>query len=217
MKDLQEKKKGVTEKLKAFVPPGFEGMIADLLYRDAVHFKIVPPRNTKLGDFRPGMHGQKSQITVNGDLNPYSFLITTLHEFAHLETFLKYGNSVKPHGEEWKSTYRNLLLPAIDSGLLPQDILNALVASLANTKASSCSDVRLSRVLKGYDKPKEGVVLLESLPKNTTFALQGKNFIKGELRRKRYLCEEVSGHRKYLVHALSEVIPLKTEFVKNEK
>jgi len=208
MKDLQAKKKGVTEKLKAFVPPGFEGMVADLLYRDPVSFKIVPPRNTKLGDFRAGINGQKHQITVNGDLNPYSFLITTLHEFAHLEAYVKYGHKIRPHGEEWKATYRNLLLPAIDSGLLPKDILNALVASLANTKASSCSDVRLYRVLKGYDKPKEGVVLLESLPKNTTFALQGKNFVKGELRRQRYLCEEVSGKRKYLVHALSEVVPL---------
>jgi len=182
--------------------------VADLLFRDPVSFRIVRPRTTKLGDFRAGQPGQKSQITVNGDLNPYSFLVTTLHEFAHLETFLKYGHGVKPHGEEWKITYRNLLLPAIDSGLLPGDVLNALVNSLASTRASSCSDVQLSRILKRYDKPKEGIVLLESLPKNATFALQGKKFVKGDLRRKRYLCEEITGSRKYLVHALSEVTPV---------
>jgi SprT protein len=208
MGDKSTKKQAIQEKLRSFVPAGFEAMVADLLFKDPVHFKIVKPRNTKLGDFRAGMYGQKHQITVNGDLNPYAFLVTTLHEFAHLETFMQYGNRVKPHGEEWKTTYRNLLLPAIDSGLLPADILNALVNSLTRTKASSCSDVTLSRVLKNYDPPKEGVALLESLPKNTTFALQGKQFIKGELRRKRYLCEEVTTRRKYLVHALSEVNPL---------
>ncbi len=208
MSSLVAKKQVVTEKLKAFLPAGFEVMVADLLFENPVSFKIVPPRSTKLGDFRAGMQGEKHQITVNGDLNPYAFLVTTLHEFAHLQTFINYGRFVKPHGEEWKATYRKLLLPAIDSQLLPTDVANALVNSLASTKASSCSDVQLSRVLKQYDKPKDGIVLLESLPKNTTFALQGKHFIKGDLRRKRYLCDELSSRRKYLIHALSEVKPI---------
>ena len=208
MKKTVNKKQAILEKLKAFVPAGFEEMVVNLLFENTVSFKIVAPRSTKLGDFRAGMNGEKSQITVNGDLNPYAFLITTLHEFAHLKTFLEFGHRVKPHGEEWKNIYRSLLLPAIDSGLLPNDILNALVQSLTNTKASSCSDVNLTRVLRTYDKPKEGIVLLESLPKNTTFVLQGKHFIKRELRRKRYLCDEVSSNKKYLVHALTEVKPL---------
>jgi predicted SprT family Zn-dependent metalloprotease len=78
-------------------------------------------------------------ITVNGDLNPYSFLITTLHEFAHLHTYLKYGTRVAPHGEEWKNCYRKLLLPIIDSKKLPNDIEKVLMNSLISTKASSCT------------------------------------------------------------------------------
>jgi hypothetical protein len=208
MKKIVNKKQIILEKLKGFVPAGFEEMVVNLLFENTVSFKIVAPRSTKLGDFRAGMNGEKSQITVNGDLNPYAFLVTTLHEFAHLKTFLEFGHRVKPHGDEWKNIYRKLLLPAIDSGLLPKDILNALVQSLTNTKASSCSDISLTRVLRTYDKPKEGIVLLESLPKNTTFVLQGKHFIKRELRRKRFLCDEISSNKKYLVHALTEVKPL---------
>lgn len=201
----QEKKIKVTEQLKAFLPAGFEFMVADLIFNEPVSFKIVKPRNTKLGDFRAGLNGEKHQITVNGNLNKYSFLITTLHEFAHLITYLKFGHRIKPHGEEWKAEYRKLLVPAIDTKLLPMDIVKALVNSLVNTKASSCSDIGLMRVLKNYDQGNEDTIFLENIPHNSIFILQGKKFLKGELRRKRYLCEDISTNKKYLVHALSEV------------
>lgn len=201
----QEKKLQVIEQLKPFVPVGFEKMLADLIFKEPVKFKIVKPRNTKLGDFRAAFNGEKHQITVNGDLNKYSFLITSLHEFAHLITFIEFGRKAKAHGEEWKSNFRKLLIPAIDSKLLPQDIINALVNSLVNMKASSCSDINLSRVLKKYDNKEKDTFLLESLPKESVFYLQGKEFVKGELRRKRYLCMDVKSKRAYLVHALSEV------------
>ena len=192
-----------------FVPECFSFLLAELLVESGVHFKIVKGRKTKWGDFRPRNLNGKPQITVNGDLNPYSFLITTLHEFAHLQTFEQFRNRVLPHGEEWKATYRQLLVPAINSGKLPKDIEHALVRSLSNTKASSCTDHGLSRVLKSYDRPKEGVVLLEQLPKNTTFELNGRQFVKGPLRRKRFVCQEVYSDRSYLVNALAEVRPIK--------
>lgn len=201
------KKEKVQEQLRSFLPSGFERMVADLIFGDPVYFKIVKPRNTKLGDFRAGTAGERPQITVNGNLNPYSFLITTLHEFAHLKAFLKYGNRIKPHGEEWKKEYRTLLLPAIDTKLLPDDLVKALMNSLVKTKASSCSDIDLMRVLKCYDQEDSSSVLLENIPKNGIFALKGKKFLKGELRRNRYLCEEITSKRMYLVHALSEVTP----------
>jgi hypothetical protein len=96
----------------------------------------------------------------------------------------------------------------IDEKTLPKDIQNALVQSLISTKASSCSDHQLSRVLKAYDERKENMALLEELPNNTTFALNGKHFVKGPLRRKRFLCEEIHSKRKYLVNALAEVKPV---------
>ena len=206
---VKRKAEVIEEVFKKYLPEAFVEMVVELFLSHPVRFKIVNGRATKLGDFRAGVNGEKHRITVNGDLNPYSFLITTLHEFAHLQNFEAYRNRVLPHGEEWKASFRNLLLPVINSGQLPKDIENALVHSLSKTKASSCSDHNLSRVLKSYDRPKDGIVLLEQLPKNTTFELNGRQFIKGSLRRKRFVCQEVYSDRSYLVNALAEVRPIK--------
>ena len=208
MTDKPTAKTKIQQQLSQFVPKGFEVMVANLLFSAHVQFKIVRPRNTKLGDYRPAHAGKPHRITVNGNLNIYSFLITTLHEFAHLNTYLEFGRSVSPHGEEWKNHYRKLLVPALDKNLLPKDIEVALVNSLVNTKASSCADIPLMRVLKKYDAQNEEVVFIENIEKNGRFILQGKEFIKGELRRKRFLCEEVSSKKKYLIHTLAEVIPI---------
>ena len=172
------------------------------------HFFVKKPRNTKLGDYRPAHGGKPHRITVNGNLNKFSFLITTVHEFAHLTTYLEFGRSVSPHGNEWKNHYRKLLIPVLDKKILPKDIENALINSLVNTKASSCADIPLMRVLKNYDKQNESFVFIEDIKKNAHFMLQGKEFIKGELRRKRFLCEDVSTKKKYLIHTLAEVIPI---------
>ncbi|MDX2362158.1 MAG: sprT domain-containing protein [Crocinitomicaceae bacterium] len=168
-------------------------------------FKVVKPRKTKLGDFRAGRYGEKHQITINGNLNKFSFLITTVHEFAHLITFNDFGPRVKAHGPEWKKIYSDLLLPYVESGLLPKDIEDNLMNSLINVKASSCSDINLQRVLIKYDKPTNGTVPLEALEKNSTFALNGRQFTKGILRRTRFLCTEEKTNKQYLVNALAQV------------
>lgn len=202
------KRDHVAEAFKKYIPEAFIDVVVDLFIQSSVKFKIVGGRRTKLGDFRAGMNGEKHQITVNGDLNPYAFLITTIHEFAHLNTFNIFQNRVNPHGDEWKNEYRKLLLPLIESGHLPLDIQQALINSLIRTKASSCSDHQLSRVLHSYDKPVEGIEILERLPKNSTFVLDGRHFVKGVLRRKRYICQEVKTNKSYLVNALAKVYPV---------
>lgn len=193
------------QKLSRFLPEDFAAYVADIFLNSNIRFSIVKSRATKLGDFRAGINGEKHRITVNGDLNRYSFLVTTLHEFAHLNTYLKFGRSVQPHGQEWKHEFKKLLLPVIDSKKLPKDIEVALVNSLVNMKASSCSDHQLAKVLIKYDRPKDGQILLEELPINSTFVLNGREFIKGPLRRKRYVCQEVRSNRAFLVSSLAQV------------
>lgn len=194
-----------------YIPSEFVEYVVGLLLSHPVRFRIVKPRKTKLGDFRAGIGGNKHEITVNGNLNRYSFLITTLHEFAHLRTFDTYGRRVAAHGTEWKNEYRKILLPVIESQHLPKDIEKTLMNSLVNVKASSCSDQKLSRVLMQYDPHEEHLPTLESLEKNSTFALNGKTFIKGKLRRTRYLCTETASNKQYLVNALARVTLVKHE------
>ena len=188
-----------------FVPACFAELLADLLLESGVHFKIVKGRKTKWGDFRPRNVKGKSQITVNGDLNPYAFLITTLHEFAHLHTFQQLGLRAAPHGAEWKRNFHTLISRIIDHPELPLPLRDALNKSFSALKASSCTDIQLSRVLASYDVTNPEEVPLEKLPKNSKFALNNRTFLKGNKRRTRFECMELSSKRIYLVHLMAKV------------
>lgn len=201
---MSRKKEQYRKVLGKYLPDSYVEYVVDLLVTYPVQFRIAKPRKTKLGDFRAEREGLH-KITVNGDLNPYSFLITTVHEFAHLVTYNQYGGRVKPHGREWQLTYTKLLYPVVQAGHLPEDIANAVERSLINVKASSCTDQKLYRVLLEYDPPKEGLSRLEELEKDTVFELNGKAYRKGNLRRTRYVCTNTTNKRQYLISALAHV------------
>ena len=200
-----DKRTTFTKILSKYLPSEFVPYVCELLLKANVKFKIVAPRSTKLGDFKASLNEkEKNQISVNSNLNPFAFLITTLHEIAHLKTFSKYKNKVKPHGPEWKNEFSILLKPLLTSISLPDELKITLEQSIKNPKASSGSDVQLSRVLKKYDAQKNTYVL-EDLDENCLFRLNKKLYSKGKLRRTRYLCKEISSGKSYLVHALAEV------------
>lgn len=207
-----EKVAKIKKVLCKYLPQETEDYVTSLFIDYAVHFKIVRPRKTKYGDFRILAHDKIPQITVNGDLNPYSFLVTTIHEFAHLKTWLEYKNRAKPHGEEWKKNFIYLMLPIIEKRILPKDVEQALLNSFTNMKASSCTDIQLNRTLKKYDQYSINEVHLEKLPKYANFTLGIRIFKKGELRRTRYLCTDVTTGKQYLIHKLATV-----ELIENEK
>jgi len=206
---LGTKKSQYERVLKKYLPIEYIDMVVDLLLKHPVVFKVVKPRKTKLGDFRASSKNNKPQITINGDLNPYSFLITTLHEFAHLINFKENGPYVGAHGKEWKKIYSELILPVIEMKHLPADIESALLNSLINVKASSCSDTNLNRTLIRYNEVHEDLVTLETINKNSIFALNGRIFQKGNLRRTRYYCIDIKSKKAYLVNGLAHVKEIK--------
>lgn len=198
-------KEKVENQIKIFVPEQFTGLITDLIFSEKVKFRVSKPRKTKLGDYRsPGINGYH-EISVNANLNKWSFLITTLHEFAHMHTYINYSNTVKSHGEEWKKAFQKLLLPLLEDNNVPNDIQLALRNTITKTTASSCTDLRLTRVLRRYDEEQNNTITLEDLKTDELFLLNGKVYKRGALRRKRYLCKEIESRKLYLVHCLTQV------------
>lgn len=173
----------------------------------SVCLKIKTARRSKFGDYRP-LRGKRweHQITMNNDLNPYAFLITMLHEIAHMYNFARHKTKVKPHGEEWKQYYAGLLKPFMERNVFPADIHDQLKKHINGITASSCTDQHLFRVLKAYDEESSGLILLENLPLGEHFKWRnGQVFQKVKKLRTRYRCVDVRSKRIWFFHPMAEV------------
>lgn len=192
--------------LQSYLPEaGFE----DVLYylkQHKVHLTISRKRQSILGDYRHAHTNKNHRISVNGNLNKYAFLITLLHELAHLFTFEKFGHRVQAHGREWKDEFGKILAKFLAQKVFPADIEKALLHTLHNPAASSCGDEKLLRVLHQYDDKKDGVHLVEQLPEGAVFVIKGgRVFKKAEKIRKRFKCVEVRTGKLYLFSGMYEV------------
>jgi hypothetical protein len=169
-------------------------------------FIITKERSSKLGDYRFEPLTGKHAISVNNNLNIYSFLITYVHEVAHLMTRNKYKTKVLPHGVQWKQEFKKLMLPLLNDKVFPDDVLRVLARHMKNPKASSTSDSRLLKVLRKYDG-EEDLTFLSDVEPGINFLFNKKIYKKIEKRRTRSLCVEVNSNRKYLI---SETATIKT-------
>lgn len=193
--------------LQQYLPTGTADKVLAFLHRFKVHLTVTLERKSILGDYRHRTVDRHHRISVNGNLNPYAFLITLLHELAHLLTFEQHGNRVPAHGKEWKAIYGGLLAAFIGHKIFPPDIETELRISLRNPAASSCAEDDLLRVLRRYDSGKEGLQLLEELPEAALFRISdGRQFRKGEKLRKRFKCQELSTGKWYLFSPVYEVV-----------
>lgn len=192
--------------LQAYLPEGSFEAVSAYLQQHHVHLTITRKRQSLLGDYRHAVNEKTHRISVNGNLNKYAFLITLLHELAHLFTFEKFGRRVQAHGSEWKHEFSQVLSQFLLRDIFPPDIRKVLLQSLGNPAASSCADEKLLRVLHRYDERREGMNLVEQLPEGALFAIEGgRIFRKGERVRKRYKCIEVSTGKLYLFSPVYEV------------
>lgn len=193
-------------RLNSFLPTGTYPAVEEYLRVYKIHLTVTQHRKSILGDYRHRTHFSNHRISINGTLNKYSFLITLLHEIAHLLTFEKYGNKVMAHGNEWKVIYGLLLKQFVENKIFPADIEKELLASLRNPAASSCAEDDLIRVLRKYDTNRNGYRLVEEIPLNAFFKIDdGKIFKRGEKQRKRFKCEEVKTGKVYLFSPVYEV------------
>lgn len=190
--------------LEKYLPERAVADAFELIKKYNVYLKIVNKRQTRHGDYRRLESGQH-KITVNASLNKYRFLMTLVHEIAHLVAFEVYGRHIKPHGKEWKHTFQQLMLPFIRPEVFPSQVLPLIANHFKNPKASSDTDAKLSLALKQFDEANDKNYIFE-LPLGSTFRIHnGRIFQKGNRRVKRYECVELSTGQVYLFQPNAEV------------
>lgn len=195
----------MSDVLSKYLPEHAVQSCFELIKANSVHLKIVNERQTRHGDYRKGISG-KHEITVNANLNKYRFLITLVHEIAHLAAFEKFGRNIKPHGNEWKITFQRLMIPFIRPEIFPHSVLPLVANHFRNPTASSDTDARLAFALKQFDERKTDIHFMHEVPNGSFFRIKnGRIFQKKALRVKRYECLEVQSGRTFLFNANAEV------------
>jgi len=187
--------------LQSHVPPSTVPYCFDLWQASPFELKITKSRQSKVGDFTSKRTRSHPRITLNNDLNPYLFLVTYVHEVAHLKVYLKHGARLDPHGDEWKTTFTDLMLPILWESVFPEEILHELRRHMINPKASSFADTALTQAFRKFDLNQHQQIALSDVPEGSVFKLSDRYFKKGKLRRTRVLCKELKSKRDYLVPA----------------
>jgi SprT protein len=193
--------------LAAYLPDNSFEAVVQYINHYKVHLTVTKKRKSVLGDYRHSWLDKNHRISVNGNLNKYEFLITLLHELAHLLTFEQFGNRVESHGKEWKNCYSKLLVDFLQKNIFPSDISFALYKTINNPAATANGETELLKVLRNHNiVKKEGVTIIEELPTGSLFETdKGRVFKKGLKRRKRYECLEMSSGRLYSFSPIAEV------------
>ena len=191
--------------LKNYLPAQSYQKINNWINELNTNVNVTNPRKTKLGDFK--VVKDSLYISINNDLNPYSFLITLTHELAHAFVYVKHKRGVAPHGSQWQETFKSMMLNFLNPIIFPDDVLKVLSVYLKQPKASTLTDMNLAAVLKKYDCVK--ALTISDIDDESMFSISnGKIFKKGKQLRKRYKCIECATNKVYLFHPLAEVIPI---------
>ena len=169
--------------------------------------KLSNHRRSKWGDYRYRKSAdgtEQHQISVNRTLPAEAFLLTYLHEVAHLIAFQQHGFHIRPHGAEWKRCFRQLLHPVLSQPMVLAEVQLPLQRYAQNPKATVHADGALLRALL-RDKPLDGNIPLASVAEQEQFVFQGRKFLKEKVRRTRALCREVTSGKRYTI-ALSAYV-----------
>lgn len=195
----------------SYLPAGAIAKIIPWFEKYQIKMVITKARKTVLGNYLNPHHGHPHHaITINGNQNSYSFLVTLLHELAHLEAFVQYQNRIAPHGVEWQNVYRQVMIGFLGVNIFPDELERAIALSLKKVKAGSCSDPKLYKALAAYDKePADGLNWVEELQPGSYFVTkEGSVYQLIEKRRTRYLCEQLGTKKRYLFQGVVRVKPV---------
>lgn len=163
------------------------------------HLKITKNRNSKLGDYKK-LSDKSHQITINGTLEPQLFFFVLTHELAHLIAFEKNGRKILPHGNEWKQTFREMLLESIN--VYAEDLRPIILKFSKSPKANFMASPEL---VKYFYHENEEEQYIENLKIGDEFFFGKEKFILKEKLKKRYLCKKISNGREYLFKSAVKV------------
>lgn len=194
-------------KLLPYIPLAAKEPLSELLSNYTFHLKITKERKTKRGDFRATK--PIATISINNNLTKEQFLITLVHEIAHLETHIHHPKA-KAHGKEWKQNFQRLMLPFLSNRIFSDEILNPLAKHLINAKATTDSDPILSTQLqlKNNTLDSNKSFIFDLIP-GDLFTLNNRTFKILNKRRTRYECLEIKTQKRFLIKGSAQVTSTK--------
>jgi hypothetical protein len=166
-----------------------------------IHIKITRNRNSKLGDYRK-LPDNSHEITINSTLVPQLFFFVLTHELAHLIAFEKYGRRISPHGNEWKDTFRRMLLESIE---VYDEALKPIIAKFSRSpKANFMASPDLVKYFH-IEKQDDRLQFIEELKEGDYFMYRNEKYFLEGLIKKNYLCKNLATGRKYSFKPLARV------------
>jgi len=202
------KQKLTYEAFGAYLPDNALQKVMPWFENYTIKLTITKARQSKLGDYlHPHPARPYHSITISSNQNPYSFLITLLHELAHLKAYIQYQNKIQPHGIEWQNIFKGILKEYLGCNIFPTAIEQAIQKSLSNLKASSCADKTLYKALAEFDPQNDdNLQWLETLPIGSLFLFKdGHTYKIINKRRTRFLCEQTQTKKNYLFPGIAKV------------
>lgn len=166
-----------------------------------IHIKVTKNRNSKLGDYRK-LRDNSHEITINSTLAPQLFFFVLTHELAHLIAFEKFGRRIAPHGNEWKHTFREMLLESTDA--YEEDLKPIIIKFSRSPKANFMASPDLVKYFH-IENQNDDEVFIEKLSKGENFIYQDQKYLLEGLIKKNYLCKNLATGRKYSFKPLARV------------
>lgn len=166
-----------------------------------IHIKVTRNRDSKLGDYRK-LPDRSHEITINSNLAPQLFFFVLTHELAHLIAFEKYGRKIAPHGNEWKETFRQMLLQSLN--VYEENLRPVIIKFSKSPKANFMASPDLVKYFH-IENQDDKHVFIESLTKGDLFTYRNEKYLLEGLIKKNYLCKHLTTGRKYSFKPLARV------------
>jgi len=187
--------------LEKYLPPNTLEYLKLWFADHYIHIKITRNRNSKLGDYRK-LADKSHEITINSTLVPELFFFVLTHELAHLIAFEKYGRRISPHGNEWKFTFREMLLESLSS--YDEKLRPIIIQFSKSPKANFMSSPDLVKYFH-IEKQDDTLQFIETLQKGDFFMYRNEKYLLEGLIKKNYLCKNLATGRKYSFKPLARV------------